>query len=95
MDLLGLPARPQDQVIILAAIVIRIEAADAFRQFFLEYKEMADVVLREQQIRSPIRLEERFKPPPERVDLVFVAIDQIGIRNFVDRFANVRESVRR
>ena len=79
MDLLGLPARPQNQVIILAAIAIGIEAADAFRQFLLEHQEMADVVLGKQQIRSPIRLEERFEPPPERVDLVFIAIDQIRI----------------
>src|SRR4051794_6404128 len=90
----GLPGCPQDQIIILAAVEIRVESADLLRQFPLEHQKMTDVVFGEQEIRSPIRLKERFETSPQVVNLDFVAIDQVGIWSLVDGFANVREGVR-
>ncbi len=40
---------------------------------------MTEVILREQQVRIPIRLEKGIEQRARGIDLVFVAVDQVGI----------------
>ena len=52
---------PENQIVILTAVAIGVEGSDRANQFLPQDQEMADVVLTQQQVWRPIRLEERIE----------------------------------
>src|SRR4051794_6611906 len=94
VNLLRIASCSQNQVIILTAVAIRVESADPLGQVLSQDQQVADVVFGQEQVRGPIRLEERIEPSPEPIDLIFVAVKQVGIGYLVDGFADMGKSIR-
>ncbi len=81
----------QDEIVILATLVTLAEPADRLNEAAAKHAEMREHILRQHQIRVPIRLEIRVEASALGVDLVLVAEDQVefgvrrhGLRNQVE-----------
>ena len=94
-DPVGPLGEAQDQVVVLAPIILGTEAADGLDQRSPVDAEMADIVVSKQQIGGPIRLEERLPALlPRVIGLVLVGVDQVGCRGLVERADHLEEGVR-
>ena len=95
-DPVGPLGEAQDQVVVLAPVILGAEAADGLDQRSPVDAEMAHIVRGEQQIGGPIGLEERVPALlPRVIDLVLVGVDQVGRRGVVERADHLEECRRR
>ena len=78
----------QRDIVILAAFEAFTKAPNAFQKGAAVHSQMTDHVMTEQQIDVPVGLEIGHLPSSTRVDLIFVAIDDIERRIFVERYSN-------
>ena len=76
---------PQQKVLILAALDSRPEAADLCQQIPPEDTQVADVVLRVEQVEVPVAFEMRFDPVALRGELVLVAVKDLCFGESVGR----------
>ena len=74
----------QGKIVILRALEPFAEAADRAQKCGPVNPEMIDEVLPEKEFRVPIRFEEWIRPNATLINLVFVRIDQAGLRIAVD-----------
>ena len=72
---------------VLAALETIAKSTSLQHEPAFQYGEMAQVVLREQQVRVPVGLEVRLEAAPLLVDLVLVAVDdrRVGMRSQLQR----------
>ena len=78
----GQIAHPQHEIVVLTARAAFAEAANLLDKAAPVDPETAEHVLRQQQVRVPVRFEIRRKTPAFAVDLVFVGVNQIYLRVF-------------
>src|ERR1700733_43450 len=84
LDLAGVLDGPQQEFVILRAIVTLVQPAKTIQERALEYHEMADIVTRKKQVRRPVRLKECIVAATALIYLVFVGIEKIDIRILID-----------
>ena len=84
---------PQDQVPVLGALELGVEAADLLDQRAAQDAEVAGVHLGPEPLRRPVGLEERPRVAPALVDLVFVGVDVVDLGVGAQRLLDQRERV--
>ena len=75
-----LTGRPQAKVPILGALEPLPQPAQAIKEASVDCHKMTKVVLREEEARIPVGFEIGVKPMPVAIDLVFVRINDSGLR---------------
>ena len=84
----------KQQVVILRAFEAGPVAAGHFEDRSSNHREVVHVVITQQQFRRPIRLELRVVAVPRRVDLVFIRVEQVGVRMRLQSLGHCEECVR-
>ncbi|GJE45702.1 hypothetical protein AEGHOMDF_4902 [Methylobacterium soli] len=87
-------AGPQRQVVILRALVAEAKSAACAHEIAAQAGDVAGIHDAHQGIGRPVRLEERAREQPLRVDLVLVAVEEIG-PGPVDRQGELVEAIGR
>ena len=85
---------PQDQVPVLGALELGVEAADLLDQRAAQDAEVAGVHLGPHPLRRPVGLEERARVVPGLVDLVFVGVDVVDLGVGAERLVDVARARR-
>jgi hypothetical protein len=93
-DATGALGDPQDEVPVLGAFELGVEAADFVDQRSPHRAQMAGVHLRPHPLRRPVGLEERTLMVARLVDLVFVGVDVVDVGRTVDRRCDQLERFR-
>ncbi len=78
LDPAGALRQPQHQLEVLHPVEGRVRSAHRFDERAAGQEQVADVHHAAKQFGRPVGLEERLAPPPAPVDLVFVAVDDVG-----------------
>ena len=70
---------PQGQIVVLAAVVLRAQAADRLDQGAAHHEEVPEVHPRGERVRAPLGLEVGIEQPARVVDLVLVAVEHVAV----------------
>src|ERR1043166_877491 len=92
MNSIGPLNNPQKKIVILSAVELGSKTAHFKSEFPPQADEMTNVVVRNKEIRGPIRFEGGYLKTVLR-ELVFVRVNKIGIGMRLKKFDYVKQSV--
>ena len=94
MDAVRTLDRAEKEIVILCPFVAGPKPPDRLEDRPPQAREMVDVVVRQEHLRRPIRLEVRVVAAVFGVDLVLIGVDQVGVGRILQKTGVVEKGIR-